>query len=70
IIHIAITGPSAIFEYHFPYVHAGPVTIEYGTPIYPSELPREDQKNLGRYVQRIIREMLQKQQQSATKNSL
>ncbi|MCD7818557.1 MAG: 1-acyl-sn-glycerol-3-phosphate acyltransferase, partial [Lachnospiraceae bacterium] len=58
IIPVAITGSSAVFEDHVPYVHAAPVTIEYGAPIYPSELTRNEQKSIGQYVQNVIRDML------------
>lgn len=58
IIPVAISGSSAAFEDHFPRVRPVHVTIQYGTPIYPKELPREEQKFLGRRVQGIIAEML------------
>ncbi|MCD8104922.1 MAG: 1-acyl-sn-glycerol-3-phosphate acyltransferase [Lachnospiraceae bacterium] len=58
IIPMAISGSSAIFEDHVPYVRRGHVTLEYGAPIYPSELSREDQKALGKYVSTRIAQML------------
>lgn len=58
IIPVAISGSSAAFEDHFPRVRPVHVTIQYGTPIYPKELPREEQKFLGRRVQGTIAEML------------
>ncbi|MCD8073820.1 MAG: 1-acyl-sn-glycerol-3-phosphate acyltransferase [Lachnospiraceae bacterium] len=63
IIPIAISGSSAIFEDHKPYVRHKDVTIEYGAPIYPAQLSREDQKALGKYTQGVISEMLQRQLQ-------
>ncbi|MCD8012781.1 MAG: 1-acyl-sn-glycerol-3-phosphate acyltransferase [Lachnospiraceae bacterium] len=59
IVPIAITGSSAIFEDHVPYVRRGHVTLEYGTPIDPAALSREDQKAIGKYVQGEIRRMLE-----------
>lgn len=59
IIPVAIHNSSAIFEDHLPRVKAVPVTIEYGEPICPRELPREQQKFLGTRVRGIILEMLQ-----------
>ena len=36
------------------------IILEYGKPIYPKELPKEDRKFLGAYTQNIIQEMLDK----------
>ncbi len=58
IIPVAIVNSSAVFEDHFPRVTSEPVIIEYGAPIYPKELSREDQKLIGRKVQDIIAEMI------------
>lgn len=58
IIPVSITNSSALFEDHLPFVKGGPVIIEYGKPICPKELSREDQKFLGRYVRGVIEETL------------
>jgi 1-acyl-sn-glycerol-3-phosphate acyltransferase len=34
--------------------------IEFGKPIYPKDLSKEQSKFLGSYVQEIIKEMLEK----------
>lgn len=60
IIPMSISGSSAIFEDHFPRIKSVPVTIEYGAPIYPKELSKEEQKFLGKHVQEIILETLKK----------
>jgi 1-acyl-sn-glycerol-3-phosphate acyltransferase len=60
IIPISINHTSEIFEDHMPFIRSTHVTIEYGTPIYPKELPREQQKFLGQYVQGIIETTLKK----------
>ena len=60
IIPVSINNSSALFEDHLPYVKKAPVIIEYGKPIYVKELPKEQQKFLGRYVQDIIVETLKK----------
>ncbi|MCD7955447.1 MAG: 1-acylglycerol-3-phosphate O-acyltransferase [Lachnospiraceae bacterium] len=60
IIPMAISGSSAIFEDHTPHVRKGPIILEYGKPIYPSELSKEDQKALGKYVSAEIAKMLEK----------
>lgn len=59
IVPIAITGSSAIFEDHIPYVRRGHVTLEYGTPIDPAALSKENQKSIGKYVQGEIYRMLE-----------
>ncbi|MCD7842722.1 MAG: 1-acyl-sn-glycerol-3-phosphate acyltransferase [Lachnospiraceae bacterium] len=58
IIPMAITGSSAIFEDHMPYVRRRHVTLEYGAPIRLSELTKEQQKAPGKYVQGVIADML------------
>lgn len=58
IIPVAMTGTADIFENQFPKLRKGRVTIQFGTPIIPSELEKEDKKFLGAYVQRKIQDML------------
>lgn len=58
IIPVAISHSSAILEDHFPFIKATHVVLEYGTPIYPKELSREELKFLGKKTQEIIQEML------------
>lgn len=60
IIPVCINHSSALFEDHFPHIRPAHVIIEYGKPIYPKELPREDQKFIGKYVQNVIAETLKK----------
>lgn len=60
IIPVSINNTEEVFENHVPWVHAAPVVIEYGKPIYPKELTKEQQKFLGSYVQEIIRHTLAK----------
>lgn len=60
IIPVSISNSSAIFEDHLPFVKGVPVIIEYGKPIDPKSLPREEQKFIGKYVRRIILETLTK----------
>ena len=62
IIPVSISHSSAIFEDHMPFVKATHVVIEYGKPIYPKELSREELKFLGKKTQEIIHEMLVKNQ--------
>lgn len=67
IIPVSISNSSAVFEDHFPRIKPVPVTIEYGEPIYPKELTREQQKFLGRHVQGIILDTLKRNAVTNTK---
>lgn len=60
IIPIAITNSAEIFENHFPKIKPAKVILEYGAPIYPKELSKEERKFMGAYTQNIISEMLKK----------
>lgn len=60
IIPVTFSNTSALFEDQFPKVKPGHVIIEFGKPIYPKELSREEQKNIGSYTQGIIKQTLEK----------
>ncbi|MEE1086173.1 MAG: lysophospholipid acyltransferase family protein [Schaedlerella sp.] len=60
IIPVSMNNTIEIFESHFPKVKKTHVIIEYGKPVYPNELSREDKKNIGSYVQNIIQETINK----------
>ncbi len=60
IIPVAITNSDEAFENHSPWIRAAHVIIEYGKPIYPKDLSREQLKFLGSHVQGVIRDMLVK----------
>jgi 1-acyl-sn-glycerol-3-phosphate acyltransferase len=62
IIPVAITNTDELFENHFPRIKSAKVVIEFGKPIYPKQLDKDQQKHLGSYVQNIIKEMLDKNQ--------
>ena len=59
IVPVAINNSAEIFENHFPKLKKTHVVIEYGKPIYPSELDNDEKKHVGVSCQNIIREMLQ-----------
>lgn len=63
IIPIAMCNTAEIFEAHFPKIKPCHVIVEYGKPIYPDKLDKEDKKHLGAYTQNIIREMIQKNEE-------
>jgi 1-acyl-sn-glycerol-3-phosphate acyltransferase len=60
IIPVALTNTDELFEKHVPWVRSAKVVIEFGKPIYPNQLDKEQRKHLGSYVQNIIKEMLDK----------
>lgn len=63
IIPMAISNSAEIFENHFPKIKPCKVVVEYGKPIYPEQLSKEDKKRLGEYTQGIILEILKKNQE-------
>ena len=63
IIPMAISNSAEIFENHFPKIKPCKVVVEYGKPIYPEQLSKEDKTRLGAYTQGIILEMLKKNQE-------
>lgn len=62
IVPMAMVNTCEIFEAHFPKIKPTHVILEYGKPIIPSELSAEDKKHLGAYTQKVITEMLMKNQ--------
>ena len=62
IIPIAITGSAEIWENHMPKIKPCRVIVEYGAPIRPKELTKDEQKFLGSYTQQKIQEMLNQHQ--------
>ena len=60
IIPVCINHSSEIFEDHIPRITPVSVTIEYGKPIYPKELSKEEQKFIGKYVRELMVETLKK----------
>jgi len=59
IVPVAINNSAEIFENHLPKLKKTHVVIEYGNPIYPSELSIEEKKHVGMTCHNIIWEMLQ-----------
>ena len=57
IIPVVLNNTAAIFEDHFPRIKKAHVIIEYGKPIYISELEPEMKKNLANYVLGQIQEI-------------
>ena len=42
-----------------PRVKKAQVIVEYGKPIYPNELDKEQKKNIGAFCQDVIAEMFE-----------
>lgn len=60
IIPISMNNTAEIFENHFPKIKKTHVVIEYGKPIYPKELNKEDLRHIDEYCQNIIEETIKK----------
>lgn len=65
IIPMAISHSDDIFENHVPKIRPAKVILQYGTPIYPKELSREERKFLGSLTQKRIQEMLDEHKKAA-----
>lgn len=60
IIPVAMNNTAEIMEAHFPKIRPCHVIIEYGKPIIPSELSKEDVRHIGEYTRNIILDTLRK----------
>lgn len=58
IVPVSINNSAEIFENHVPRLKKTHVILEYGKPIYPKELSREELKNIGAKCQGIIQETI------------
>lgn len=63
IIPMAINNAGSIFEDHIPKIRKTHVIIEYGEPILPRELSREDKRRLSDLTLERIKEMYFKNQE-------
>ena len=59
IIPVAISGTDNLFENNGKRIKKAKVVIEYGKPIYLSELSEEDRKKPGAYVRSVVASMLE-----------
>ena len=60
IIPMSLNNTADIFEDHLPWIKSTHVILEYGKPIYPKDLSKEDRKFLGAYTRNIISETVLK----------
>ena len=63
IVPIAIHNSAGIFEAQFPKMRPAKVMVEYGEPIYPDKLDKEEKRHIGAYTQNVILEMLKEMNQ-------
>ena len=63
IVPIAIHNSAGIFEAQFPKMRPAKVIVEYGEPIYPDKLDKEEKRHIGAYTQNVILEMLKEMNQ-------
>jgi len=61
IVPIAISGTAKVVENQFPKLRKGQVILEFGKPIDPKALSRDEQKCLGVYSRGLIGRMLLEQ---------
>lgn len=62
IIPVAITNSAQIWEAHKPAVRPCHVIMEFGEPIYPGEMTRQEQKMVPAYTRDLLVEMVKKNQ--------
>ncbi len=60
IVPVSLNNTAEIFENHMPRMKKTHVVLEYGKPIYPNDLGRDEQKHLGATCQKIIEETIKK----------
>ena len=60
IVPVSMNNTAEIFENHLPRIKKTHVILEYGKPIYPNELDRDEQKHIGATCQKIIEDTIRK----------
>ena len=68
IVPVVINHSEDILEKHKPFIKSAKVTVEYCKPIIPSELSKEDQKNIDNYVKNIMLETYLKNEKLYSEN--
>lgn len=63
IIPVAISGTDDVFEKSAPWIKSAVCVIEYGKPIYPDQLTKEERKTMGAHCRDVITEMLKGHEQ-------
>ena len=65
IIPVVMYNARAVFEDHFPKVRAADVYVDFGKPILPAELEKEERKHIGEYTRGIMIETYEKLKKEA-----
>ena len=60
IVPITISNTAAIWEDHLPWIKSAKVVVEYGEPVYPKDMSKEDRKHIAEYFRNIMLETLKK----------
>lgn len=60
IVPVSINNSAEIFENHIPKMKKTHVVVEYGMPIYPNSLPKEELKFIGAKCQKIIEDTIKR----------
>ncbi|MDL2249220.1 1-acyl-sn-glycerol-3-phosphate acyltransferase [Lachnospiraceae bacterium PF1-21] len=58
IVPVAINNSAFIFEEHLPRIKKTHVIIEYGEPIYPKDLSKEEKRGLAEHCRNVIQETI------------
>ncbi len=70
VIPVAFYNTSECFENHKPVLKSCPVYITFGEPVRISDLPEENQKFIGKYMQGVIQKMLDEQAEAAAADGM
>ncbi len=62
IVPMSMNNTIEVFESHFPKIKKTHVILEYGEPIYLSEMKPEERKHIYDYCQNIVQETINKNQ--------
>ena len=57
IVPVGIQGTSDILENHFPIIKSGKVIVNFGKPVYTSEMSRAQQKSLPDLIREQVKEL-------------
>lgn len=68
IIPVSISGTDDVFENSSPWIKKATCVIEYGKPVYPDQLSKDERKAMGAYCRNIITEMLKGHEQYLVNN--
>lgn len=60
IVPMTMYNMAAVFEDHFPQLRSQHVYIDFGTPIYPDKLEKDQRRHLGAYTRGIMLETYDK----------